>query len=291
MYAKEDIYTFDNALNADGSRTLYYAKDQLIETVETDTNGKAKTSNLPVGNYYLVEKRASYGMIIDTAPVDFSIEYKDLNTALVLTEKNILNERQKLSLTISKQEKGSSKNLSGGKFNLYAEADIKNYLGEVIVTKGTLISYTEAKDGKVDFGLDLPHSVYIITEEKAPSDYFENDEEYVIDLSYTDSTVKNLTADLNIFDTRLPHFAKVMMKVKPVFKSKSKSNYITEDNGEGGYSVLLISDGEILPATATANTWLCLFASSILLLAGGFLTMFILIKRQKTIKRERKKYE
>ena len=281
VIAKEDIYTFDNAVDASGKRTLYYAKDQIVETIETGENGKAKTSNLPVGKYYLVETAAPYGMIIDTAPIEFSIDYKDQNTALVLTQKSILNERQKITLNVSKSELGSGKNLSGGKFNLYADADIKNYKGEVIAPKGTLISKTEAVGGVIDFALDLPHSVYKITEEKAPADYYENDEEYVIDLSYTDSAVKNLTADLSIFDTRLPHFAKVMMRVKPAFKSKSKSNYITEDYGEGGYSVLLISDGPTLPVGATFNMWFCIFASSILLLAGSFLTIFVLIKKRK----------
>ena len=287
VFAKEDIYTFDEAKDATGNRILYYTKDQLIETIETDENGVAKTSNLPVGNYYFVETKAPYGMIIDTAPVDFSIEYKDQNTALVLTGKSIFNERQKINLKVTKTETGSSKNLSGGKFNLYADSDIKNINGEIIAPKGTLISQTEAVDGTVDFGLDLPHSVYKITEEKAPADYYENDEEYEVDFSYTDSTINNLNAELNIYDKRLPHFAKVMMRVKPAFKSKSKSNYITEDNGEGGYSIILYSDGPTLPVSTASNMWFCLFASSMLLLAGSFITMVILIKR----KRERRKYE
>lgn len=290
VFAKEDIYTFDDSLDGDGNKMLYFAKDQLIETIETGENGKAKTSNLPVGNYYLIETKAPYGMIIDDERTDFSIEYKDQNTALVLTNKSILNERQKIKLKVTKSEKGSNKNLSGGKFNLYADADIKNYIGEIIVPKGTLISSAEADDGIIDFKLDLPHSVYKITEEKAPSDYFENDEEYVIDLSYNDSNIRILTAELAIFDKRLPHFAKVMMKVKPAFKNKSKSNYITEDNGKGGYSVLLISDGATLGEETTFNMWFCLYASSILLLLGSFITTVILIKRRKAIK-ERKKYE
>ena len=68
------------------------------------------------------------------------------------------------------------------------------------------------------------------------------------------------------------------------------SSDFTEDNCKGGYSVLLISDGATLGEETTFNMWFCLYASSILLLLGSFITTVILIKRRKAIK-ERKKYE
>ena len=281
VIAKENIYTFDNAKDSNGNRTTYYVKDQVIEEITTGADGKAKTSNLPVGKYYLVETQAPYGMYLDTTPIDFSIDYKDQYTPIVLSQKSIVNERQTISLNVSKIADGWGYKLSGGKFDLYANADIKNYSGDVIVTKGTKIATAEAKEGVIEFGLDLPHSLYIVQESEPPVDYYKNDKEYEIDLSYSDSTLRQLVADLNVFDKRFPHFAKVTMKLSPAFKVKNRNNYITEDNGEDGYSILLISDGSSLPVRDSLNLWMYLLFGSAALMVGGIVVTVIFYRRKK----------
>ena len=45
VYAAEDIYTADHQVDADGQRTLYFAKDALVATVTTDTDGYATVKN------------------------------------------------------------------------------------------------------------------------------------------------------------------------------------------------------------------------------------------------------
>ena len=54
----EDIYTADHQVDADGQRTLYFAKDALVATVTTDADGYATVKNLPLGRYYV--KAVSY---------------------------------------------------------------------------------------------------------------------------------------------------------------------------------------------------------------------------------------
>ena len=49
VYAAEDIYTADHQVDADGQRTLYFAKDALVATVTTDADGYATVKNLPLG--------------------------------------------------------------------------------------------------------------------------------------------------------------------------------------------------------------------------------------------------
>ncbi len=39
VYAAEDIYTADHQVDADGQRTLYFAKDALVATITTDADG------------------------------------------------------------------------------------------------------------------------------------------------------------------------------------------------------------------------------------------------------------
>lgn len=285
VIAKDNIYTFDNAKDANGRRYVYYEKDQIIEEIETDASGFAKTSNLPVGNYYLVETQAPYGMYLDTTPIDFSIDYEGQNKPLVLTQKSILNDRQTISLNVSKIANGWGYKLSGGKFDLFANADIKNYNGEVILKKGDLIKSAEAKDGVVDFGLDLPHSFYTVKEDVPPTDYYKNEDAYDIDLSYTDSTLKQLVADFNIFDKRLPHYAKVSFVLKSVNAKKSRNNYITEDNGESGYSILLISDGTGASVRTSLNIWFYALIASIFFMVGGIVTTVIYFRKKVKAKR------
>lgn len=285
VIAKDNIYTFDNAKDANGRRYVYYEKDQIIEEIETDASGFAKTSNLPVGNYYLVETQAPYGMYLDATPIDFSIDYEGQNKPLVLTQKSILNDRQTISLNVSKIANGWGYKLSGGKFDLFANADIKNYNGDVILKKGDLIKSAEAKDGVIEFGLDLPHSLYTVKEDVPPTDYYKNEDAYDIDLSYTDSTLKQIVADFNIFDKRLPHYAKVSFVLKSVNAKKSRNNYITEDNGESGYSVLLISDGTGASVRTSLNVWFYALIASIFFMVGGIVTTAIYVTKKVKAKR------
>lgn len=68
VYAAEDIYTADHQVDADGQRTLYFAKDALVATVTTDTDGYATVKNLPLGRYYVKEKNAPDTYVLNTVP-------------------------------------------------------------------------------------------------------------------------------------------------------------------------------------------------------------------------------
>ena len=49
----------------------------------------------------------------------------------------IENTRQKADVSVVKKDSDTENPLDGGKYTLYAGNDIKNYAGQVIVTKGT----------------------------------------------------------------------------------------------------------------------------------------------------------
>ncbi len=64
FYAAEDIYTADNQKDADGNRTKYYSKGDLVATLTTGKDGKAVAKNLPLGQYRVVEVTAPDGICV-----------------------------------------------------------------------------------------------------------------------------------------------------------------------------------------------------------------------------------
>ena len=64
-------------------------------------------------------------------------------------ETTIENTRQKADVSVVKKDSDTENPLDGGKYTLYAGNDIKNYAGQVIVTKGTALeTVTTGEDGK-----------------------------------------------------------------------------------------------------------------------------------------------
>ena len=83
VYAAEDIYTADHQVDADGQRTLYFAKDALVATVTTDADGYATVKNLPLGRYYVKEKNAPDTHVLNTVPENVEFAYADQDLSLI----------------------------------------------------------------------------------------------------------------------------------------------------------------------------------------------------------------
>ena len=77
IYAREDIKA------ADGESDDYYKKDELVATIKTDELGIARTDDLPLGKYYVVEKETADGFVLDGEPRDIDLTYRDQDTPVV----------------------------------------------------------------------------------------------------------------------------------------------------------------------------------------------------------------
>lgn len=208
--AKEDILD-----PADG--TVLYEAGTLMDTVTTSKEGPVTSKELPLGTYTVTEVKAPYGFVLDSTPQDVTLAYADQNTPLVTQSKTIADERQKVEVTINKfDEKGAP--LAGADFALYANRDVYDYDGNVIVKANTLIATAVSdKDGKVSFDVDLPtdmtpeygimplednssttihgttlygdpNALFMIKETKAPAGYVAEDAIYYVDAAYTEQT-------------------------------------------------------------------------------------------------------
>lgn len=167
--AGADIY------KADGTK-VYNAGDVVAESLTTGTDGQVVLSDLHLGSYVVTEIKSIDGYTINTTPQTVAVEYKDQTVTVQYESTTIENTRQKAEVSVVKKDSDTENPLDGGKYTLYAGNDIKNYAGQVIVTKGTALeTVTTGEDGKASYSVDLPISNgYYISETQAPYAYIRN---------------------------------------------------------------------------------------------------------------------
>ena len=89
VYAAEDIFTADNQKDADGNRTKYYSKGDLVATLTTGKDGKATAKNLPLGQYRVVEVEAPYGYVLNPNEQKVTFTYVDDKTPVIKEKHNV----------------------------------------------------------------------------------------------------------------------------------------------------------------------------------------------------------
>lgn len=194
VYAKDVIYTPDGQVDGNGNRIIKYEKDMLVGKVTTDTEGTASLNNLPIGRYYLIEEKAGQNCVLDPEAKEFEIQYKGQQVAVDYVTMDLKNERQKIKIEVLKKDAETNKPIEGVEFGLFADEDIKNALGEVVVTKGSLIELGRTdENGKLIFQADLPHAKYNVMEIEKKPGYLDNKEVYYFDAAYTDQMLETIS--------------------------------------------------------------------------------------------------
>lgn len=199
VYAKDIIYTPDGQTDENGNRIIKYEKDMLVGKITTDEEGTASLNNLPIGSYYLMEEKAGQNCVLDPERKEFEIQYKGQQIAVDYVTMDLKNDRQKIEIEVLKKDAETKKVIEGVEFGLFADEDIKNALGEVVVTKGSLIELGRTgEDGRLAFQTDLPHARYNVMEVEKKPGYLNHEEIYYFDASYTDQTIETilLTAEI-----------------------------------------------------------------------------------------------
>lgn len=208
-HAKFGIYAKSDILDPSHDGTVLYKQGELIETLETTEGGKITSHELPLGDYECKELEAPYGYVLNSEVKTFSLSYKGQSVDIVYEDIGITNERQKIVVEVSKKDEETKKYLSGAEISLFANRDIYNYDGDVIVEAGTLLeTIVSRQDGKVSFQSDLPldltpeyaimplselndelvgdtNSLYVVKETKQPDGYLLKNVHYYVDGKYT----------------------------------------------------------------------------------------------------------
>lgn len=231
--AAEDICTPDHQKDADGNRIVLYAKDTLVTTITTGESGKAVAKDLPLGRYYVVETKAPEGFVLNPEPVKVALTYQDQDTPIVEAEAIVGNDRQKVSISVEKQDAENGRVLSGAVFGIYNKKDIQAN-GKVLVKADTLLQeMTSDENGMATCTLDLPFGEYYVKELKAPEGFVSSDEvlEFVAEYQGQETKIVSLQA---------------VKKNEPTTAEFTKSDLTTGVELEGARLKVMDKDGNVI---------------------------------------------
>ena len=197
IYAAEDITTLDG--------TVRYEQGALADTVTTDDDGVAKSKELYLGKYTVIEKTAPNGYVHNAAKYDAELTYAGQNVSVTSTDISVYNDRQKVSVSLKKEMEedktfnlGKNNEISSVQFGIYANEDIKASNGDVI-PKDALITFANCdKNGSIVFDCDLPVGFkWYVKEIATDAHYILSDTKYEFDTEYQGQDVKVIDIKVN----------------------------------------------------------------------------------------------
>ena len=197
VYAAEDITTLDG--------TVRYEQGSLVDTITTDDDGVAKSKELYLGKYTVIEKTAPNGYVHNAAKYDAELIYAGQNVSVTSTAVSVYNDRQKVAVSLKKEmdedktfNLGKNNEISFVQFGIYANEDIKASNGDVI-PKDALITFANCdKNGNIAFDCDLPIGFkWYVKEIATDKHYILSDTKYEFDTEYQGQNVKVIDIKVN----------------------------------------------------------------------------------------------
>lgn len=197
IYVDEDITTLDG--------TTRYYQGEKVDEITTDKNGTAKSKELYLGKYNIIEKTAPNGFVNANEQYDVELTYAGQNVSVTSTALSVYNDRQKVSVSLlkelSKDERfklGMNDEILSVQFGIYADEDITAADGTVI-PKDALITYGNCdENGKLTFNCDLPIGFKWYAKEIATDKhYILSDTKYEFNTEYQGQDVETINIDLN----------------------------------------------------------------------------------------------
>ena len=163
--------------------SLYNDKDELIGEYTTNSEGIALIKDLTIGKYYLVEKSAPVGHVLNTEKHEFTIDGNIKITEIVLEDAKIYG-----GLEFTKTDLSNDEPLPNTKIEIYNEKD------ELIFSGKT------DKDGKITID-KLVYGKYYILEKEAPEGYVLNPDKMWFEIKEDGVVVKSNMKDKMITGT------------------------------------------------------------------------------------------
>ena len=194
--ANEDVITPDG--------TLRYHKGDVVDTVTTDEDGTAKSKELYLGKYTVVETKAPTGMVINKEKHSVELTYAGQDVAVTETATSFVNERQKVKISLEKileQDEtfgiGKNDEIKNISFGLYAKEDVVSSSGTVIPADGLIEIITLDENGVATANTDLPFGSYYVKEIATDEHYILSDTQYPFTFKYAGQDTETVEIKVN----------------------------------------------------------------------------------------------
>ena len=194
--ADEDVITPDG--------TLRYHKGDVVDTVTTDEDGTAKSKELYLGKYTVVEIKAPTGMVVNKEKHSVELTYAGQDVAVTETATSFVNERQKVKISLEKileQDEtfgiGKNDEIKNISFGLYVKEDVVSSSGTVIPADGLIEIITLDENGKATANTDLPFGSYYIKEIATDEHYILSDTQYPFTFEYAGQDTETVEIKVN----------------------------------------------------------------------------------------------
>lgn len=197
IYAAEDITTLDG--------TLRYQQGELVDEITTGKDGIAKSKQLYLGKYTVIEKTAPDTFYNANKQYDIELTYAGQDVKVTSTALSVFNERQKVSVSLAKileQDKifnlGMNNEILSVQFGIYANEEITAADGSVI-PKDALITYGNCdENGNITFNCDLPIGYKFYAKETATDEhYILSDTKYEFETEYKGQDIDTYEIKIN----------------------------------------------------------------------------------------------
>ncbi len=143
---------------------VYNSEDSVVCSLTTKSDGKDKCSDLDIGEYYIVEKKAPVGYVLDTSKHYVEITEDNLNIKEVIRDEKIRGDVELFKEDKETKHTQGDALLSGAAYGLYKSDGTK--IGEMITNGDGYYKYEDLEYGDYYIKELKPSTGYLIDENR-----------------------------------------------------------------------------------------------------------------------------